>query len=245
MSYNAKRATRKSAKPVAVVKEKFVEANESRLNEFVPSPAQREFISTINENTITFCDSCAGSGKTSAALWTFCKQYLADRTKEIVIVRTPVEFTDDKIGFLPNALDAKLEPHFASARAILEDFLGKGRVESDLDKRIHFKVPNYLLGATISDSLILIDESQQMSPMILKLLLERVGENCVVVVAGSSHQLFETTSKRNALADALQRFFTITDDYVEPKYDMIGFHEFSVEDVMRSEIVKSVIKAYS
>lgn len=244
MSKNATRMRRKETLPVAA-KEKFTEASECKLKVFTPTASQKQLINTVRQNTLTFVDSPAGSGKSTTILWHFAKEYLLDHSKEIIVVRTPVEFCDDKIGYLPNSLEAKLEVHFASAKKILEDFLGKGRVASDLDQRLHFKIPNYMLGSTLTNSLVLIDEAQQLSPQILKLLLERIGEGSTVVVAGDSNQLFDAKGKRNGLADAIDRFFKIEDDWIVSKYDNVGFHEFSIQDIMRSEICKTVVTAYS
>jgi len=55
-------------------KEKFVaESLEKVTNSFVPSDEQKEFISKIHHNTITFVDSEAGSGKTSSTLYYFVR----------------------------------------------------------------------------------------------------------------------------------------------------------------------------
>ena len=148
----------------------------------------------------------------------------------------------DKLGFLPDDLASKVEPHFASTKRILEQLLNKCKVESDMDNRIFFKVPNFELGATWDNSLVLIDECQALQPMIMKLLLERIGINTRVVVAGDSSQLYATdASQRNGLKDALGRFF---DKEMNPLFDDVVFHRFGVQDVMRSEIVKTVITAY-
>lgn len=226
-------------------RQKYTEQAVEKLKIFTPTTSQKQLINTIRANTLTFVDSPAGSGKSSTVLWHFVKEYLLDAKKEIIVVRTPVEFTDDKIGFLPNDLLSKCEPHFASARKILEDFLGTGKVASDLEERIHFKIPNYMLGCTLTNSLVLIDEAQQMSPQILKLLLERIGEGSRVVVAGDSNQLFDARGKRNGLADAIDRFFKTEDGWIVPKYEDVGFHEFGIQDIMRSEIVKTVVTAYT
>jgi len=248
MSNNAKRLTRKKKMEDAIpphVKPKLNEQCTTRLlQSFTPTDSQKTLINKIRENTLTFCDSEAGTGKTSATLFHFCKEYIADPYKEIVIVRTPVEIGNDKIGFLPNGYGDKVAVHFASAREILEQFLGKSRVEADLGNRIHFKIPNYMLGSTISNSLVLIDEAQQLQPMILKLLLERTGLDTKVVIAGCSNQLYSTGKDRNALADALQRFFIFQDGEVYKKYDDVGYHEFDIEEIQRAEIVKTVIRAY-
>lgn len=246
MSKNAARLTRskKISDDKPIIKEKFAEHSE-KVKVFVPTASQKQLINTIKANTITFVDSVAGTGKSSSVLWHFVREYLANHSKQIIVVRTPVEFTDDKLGFLPSDLSAKIGVHFESAKNILEDFLGKGKFASDFEQRIHFKVPNYMLGSTFTDSLILIDEAQQMSPQILKLILERTGKGCKVVVAGASDQLFEVKGKRNGLSDAITRFFKEGDGWVVPKFKDVGFHEFGISEIMREEIVKTVVTAYS
>jgi phosphate starvation-inducible PhoH-like protein len=242
------RTTRKSKSDVqdsyVASNQKYAAKAVEKLKVFAPTASQKTLMNTIRANTLTFVDSPAGTGKSSTVLWHFVKEYLTDHNKQIIVVRTPVEFADDKIGFLPNDLNSKTEVHFAAAKKILEDFLGKGKVDSDLEERISFKIPNYMLGCTFTDSLVLIDEAQQMSPQILKLILERIGEGCKVVVAGDSNQLFESGGKRNGLADAIDRFFKVEDGFISSKYEDVGFHEFGVSEIMRSQIVKTVVAAY-
>lgn len=220
-------------------------ANTDRgLTDFVPTASQKQFINKIRENVITFVDSEAGTGKSSAVLWHYCKEYLLDKSKSIYIIRTPVEAGSDKIGYLPSDLSSKIAPHFSSSKVLLEQFLGKGRVEDDMEKRIFFKVPNFCLGATWNNCLILIDEVQQIQPIILKLLLERIGDNTKVVVAGCSSQLYVKEKDRNALADAISRFFVKEDGEHVAKYADMGYHEFDLEECHRADVVKSVIRGY-
>ena len=214
------------------------------LNEFVPTGSQKELINKIRSNVLTFVDSEAGTGKSSAILYHFCKEYLLDKAKQLIVIRTPVEAGEDRIGFLPSDLASKCAPHFASTKALLEQFLGKGVVETDMDHRIFFKVPNFCLGATYDNALILIDEAQQLQPIILKLLLERTGLNTTVVVAGCSSQLYVKEKNRNALADAIKRFFVDSEDGKQAKYKDMVFHEFDLEECHRADVVKDVIRGY-
>lgn len=222
-----------------------VARTEEKLKQFVPTESQKQMINKIRGNTITFVQAVAGVGKTAATLWYFCQEYLKDPSLKIVVIRTPVEIGNDKIGFLPDSLESKLSVHFASTQRILEDFLGKGKVAADMGKRIEFVAPNYMLGATLDNCLVLADECQQLSIPVLKLLLERIGKNCKFVVAGSNGQLYGNNGHdRNALLDAMQRFFIQRGNSFEPKYDGFAYHTFTIDDVQRSEIVKSVIRAY-
>jgi phosphate starvation-inducible protein PhoH and related proteins len=238
---NTRQAKQESGVPIKPKKESFIAQNNKGVSEFAPTASQRALTNKIRQNTLTVIDSEAGTGKSSAVLWHFCKEYIANNNLCIYVIRTPVEAGDDKIGFLPFSESEKLAVHFASARVLLEKFLGKGRVADDMEKRIFFKAPNYMLGHTIDNGLVLIDESQQISPLTMKLLLERIGKETKVVVAGCSSQIYSTDKKRNALADAINRFFT---EDKEPKYADMAYHEFDIEECHRADIVKDVIRAY-
>jgi len=226
-------------------KPKEVEKVKNNISKFIPTPKQERFIDLIDENVCTIVDSVAGVGKSSAALWYFCKQYLSDPTLQIIVVRTPVEIGLDKVGFLPNSLEDKLAVHFSSTRKILEQFLGKEKVEADLGKRIHFIPVNYSLGSTMDNSLVLLEEVQQWSYVMLKLMLERIGKNTKVVVAGSSDQLLGLSGNRDALKDCRNRFFNEVNGALESKYPDFAYFEFDVDDCQRSDFVKDVIRAYS
>lgn len=234
----------KEAQGTKPVVRKVFAGNESYgLYQFKLTESQQELQHKINHNTLTFVEGVAGSGKSVSILYTFAKEYLRDNTKQIIILRTPVEAGMDKIGALPDDYKAKTEPHFASTKKLLEQLLSRGKVETDMDHRIHFKIPNYVLGSTFDNSLILIDEAQQLQPQILKLLLERTGINSKIVVAGDNTQLYASNSKsRDALKDAIPRFF---DKEGNSRFGDVAYHKFGVQDIMRSEIVKTVVTAYT
>lgn len=221
-------------------KEHVVQGN---LNRFILTDVQKDLDAVISSNTITFLEAPAGTGKTSVVLHNYCKKYLMDKGQDILVIRTPVEAGEDKIGFLPDDKKAKLEPHFAAYRKILTDFLGP-KFNADFEKRIVFDIPNYQLGCTWDNKLVIIDEAQQLPSLILKLLLERIGVNTTVVVCGDPSQLY-SAGKRNGLTDAINRFTVETKDGRASKYESVGYFKMTADDVMRSDIVKTVIKAYS
>jgi phosphate starvation-inducible PhoH-like protein len=207
--------------------------------------SQNQLRNKIIENDLVICEGVAGTGKTLGTLYAFVKEYLADSTKKIIIVRTPVQVGADDVGHLPADLSAKVEFHFESTKKLLETLLNKGKVETDTGHRLQFKIPNFMLGATLDNSLVLVDEGQMLQPLILKMLLERIGENSKVVILGDSSQLYVNAKGRNALRDAIPRFFKDTPQGKVPKYKKVAYHAFDVEDVQRSEFVKTVIRAYS
>lgn len=227
-------------------KEKFVGNIPEGLSSFNPSVFQREFLDIVeySGHDIIFTDSHAGTGKTTAALYYAFKQLCTNPHMKLVLVRTPAEMGKDRIGFLPGEanLQDKLGPHFESAMKISKEMYGTNKFECDLDKKIFFTVPNYALGVTREDCIYIIDEAQLLEPLILKLLLERIGKGTKTIVLGSSSQLYaDDKTGRNALRDAYKRFFN--EDGTQ-KYNNIVKYTFPIDAVMRHDVVKTVIEAY-
>lgn len=218
---------------------------------FTLSNAQQKCLETIQNNTITFIEGKAGTGKSLGALYYAAKEYLTNPSMKIIVVRTPMEATlHDKVGFLPDDLKSKLEPHFASTKLLLEELLNPQKVQADMEgpyKRIQFLVPNFVLGATFDNSILIVDEAQTLNPVIMKLLLERIGVNSKMIVMGDPSQVYSSNKDRQGMRDAISKFFTIGEKGVvgEAKFDDIGYYQFSISDCMRSDIVKTVLEAYS
>ena len=225
--------------------------DENGWKKFQLSEAQKSCLKVIDSNIITFIESKAGTGKSFSALYHAVLQYLRDPTQRIIVIRTPMEATiHDKVGFLPSDLSDKLQPHFASTKALLEDLLTPQKVDADINgpyKRIQFLVPNFILGSTIDNATIVLDEAQTLNPVIMKLLLERIGENSKMIVLGDPSQVYSSNKDRQGMRDAISKFFKIDEKGVvgEAKYDDIGYYQFSIDDCMRSDIVKTVLQAYS
>lgn len=212
---------------------------------FQLSGAQQECLETIENNIITFVHGRAGVGKSLAAFYFAVKQYLNNPAMRIIVIRTPVEAGQDKIGFLPSDLKEKLEPHFSSTKLLLEQLLNPQKVQADIEgpyKRIQFLIPNFAIGTTWDNAIICIDEAQQIQPLIMKLLLERIGVNSKVIVMGDPSQVYSGDKNRQGMSDAISKFFD--KDTMESKYPDVGYFQFSIDDCMRSDIVKTVLQAY-
>ena len=238
------RKERASSGQVPIVKEKTF-SDSYGYTKFKLSETQQVFANKILANDMVVCSAPSGTGKSLATLHTFVKMYLQDPGKQIVVVRTPVESGLDKIGFLPSGISEKLEPHFASASMLLNKLLNKSKVEVDMDHRIHFKIPNYMLGSTFDNTLLLVDEAQEIPPLIMKLILERVGVHSKVVVLGDPSQRYATEKGRNGLSDVIDKFFDDEDGQKVQKFNSVDYHQFEIEDVQRSEFCKTVLRAYA
>ena len=102
-----------------------------------------------------------------------------------------------------------------------------------------------MLGATLDNSIVLIDEAQLMSPDTLKLLVERAGINTHVVVLGDIRQTYAIKKRPNGLKDLLDHLVP-EDEYGDrqPIVDFIGYVEMSSDDNKRSRLSKLMTDVY-
>ena len=210
------------------------------LNRFVPTQNQNQIVQSIYENTMSVVSGGAGTGKTSTVLHTFCKMYMSSKEHSIYVIRQPNEAGNlDKLGALPGELNEKCSPHFKAYEVILTEFLG-GKFKADFEKRIHFEPINYMLGRTLDNALIIVDEAQTVEPVLMKLMLERVGNNSKIVIVGDKSQIY-SGGKRGGLQHVIVQFF---DENEKPLIESAQYIRLTSEDVMRSEFCKAVVKRY-
>lgn len=184
-------------------------------------------------------------GKTTTVVWK-ALNLLGKGYRKIVFVKNPTEAGDDQIGFLTGNESSKLEPHFESMRGVFLDFMNKGKLESDeKNGNIQFKIPNFLLGATISDAIVILDECQTYSPNTLKLLMERVDDSCKLICLGDQFQQYSVKKRADGFTDLLNR---VTDVDGHGRYSiepLFKYVELTANENKRGAISKRVTELYS
>ena len=123
----------------------------------------------------------SGSGKTILALAAAIEQTVATKLYRRIIVTRSIQGLDEDIGFLPGTEEEKMEPWLGAItdnlEALhLEDENCKSSVEYVLAKvPLMFKSLNYIRGRSFQSSLIIIDESQNLTPHQIKTIVTRAG----------------------------------------------------------------------
>lgn len=222
--------------------EKNVETTpDYKLGNFTPTEKQSEIVRSIEQNDLTVVNGKAGTGKTSTALWTAIKKLKQGETRKIIFIKNPTEVGDDQIGFLTGDKKDKLSAHYATTKRIFHQFVSPGKLETDISNgKIELEIPNYALGATWDNAIVIIDEAQLMSPDTVKLLLERTGENTKVVLLGDVTQTYAVKNRQNGLADFVKR---VTVDGI-PKVDFIGYVTLESKENMRSRLSQFITELY-
>ena len=135
----------------------------------------------------------AGTRKTLIALAAGLKLCMEEEKYEKMIVTKPVVPMGQDIGFIPGSAEEKLRPWVQPIFDNLEFLFGKKgiRAEEYLKKRnlIEIEVLSYIRGRSIPDQLIIIDESQNLTPHEIKTIITRVGENSKIILTGDPEQI--------------------------------------------------------
>jgi len=135
----------------------------------------------------------AGTGKTLIALAAGLKLCMENKKFEKMIVTKPVVPMGQDIGFIPGSAEEKLRPWVQPIFDNLEFLFGKKGIKAEeyLRKRnlIEIEVLSYIRGRSIPDQLIIIDESQNLTPHEIKTIITRVGENSKIILTGDPEQI--------------------------------------------------------
>lgn len=228
-------------------KDKCKEHNEDNwnLDWFKPEGMQHEIIESINKNVFTLVNGPSGVGKTSTALWKALSALKNRDYAELVFAKNPTEAGDDKIGFLSGDEQDKLQAHYETTKLIFQNFMTTQKLENDLKQKIRLTIPNFLLGATFDNAIVLLDECQLMSKDTVKLLLERCGKHTKYVVMGDSRQRYAVSKRNDGFADLINKVTVEHQGIRVSKHpSMFGYVKLSRADNQRSEGSKFINKIY-
>jgi phosphate starvation-inducible protein PhoH len=228
-----------------IMSERAVNNEEYKLDWFKPTEKQKEIVYSMVENGLTIVSASSGCGKSTTAIWQGLRDLKAGKYKRILFIKSPTDSSDDAIGYLTGDAASKLEIHLRASRGIFSQFMSEAKLEMEEKRgRINFAIPNFIQGATFDDTLIIIDESQQLSPPILKLVMERVGEGSSVVVLGDKRQRYAYRKREDGFSFFVNLVTDIDDEGRYSKIENIGYVEMSAADNMRSELSKLVVALF-
>ena len=149
---------------------------------------QKEYIRTVAENVITFCQGVAGSGKSHIAVGLALEYLLDEKVKKIIITRPVVE-SGEKIGYLPGSAEEKLHPYLLPLLDEINYFIPAAQYANlKINNKIEIVPLGLMRGRNFHNCFIVADECQNASYDQLKMLLTRIGMNSKMVVTGDTSQ---------------------------------------------------------
>jgi predicted ribonuclease YlaK len=186
---------------------------------------------------------CAGTGKTFITLYNALREVLDERTpfEKIYLVRSLVATRE--IGFLPGSYEDKSDIYQIPYKNMVKYMF---QMPSDADfemlygnlksqETIKFWSTSFLRGTTLDNSIVIVDEFQNLSGHELDSIITRVGENSKIMFCGDASQSdLQKTNERNGIVDFMN---------ILRKMNSFDIIEFGVEDIVRSGLVKEYIIA--
>lgn len=149
---------------------------------------QKEAKAKILDSTITLLAGSAGSGKTLLACnvaldGLFNKQY-----DKIIITRPTVSKED--IGFLPGDMREKMDPWVQPIYQNFYSLYGKEKMQKYFDEeKIEIVPVSFMRGRTFLDSMIIVDEAQNVTHGQMEMIVSRIGVRSKMVICGDDHQI--------------------------------------------------------
>lgn len=185
---------------------------------------------------ILFCDGPAGSSKTYCAVYVALTMLKEKKIDEIIYIRSIVESATRKLGSLPGEVDEKFKPWSIPLIEKCDELVGKQLTNVLFDNEHIKSIPvNFLRGSTFANSVVIVDEAQNLEHSELVTILTRFGRNCKLFVIGDTQQsdIFD----KSGFAKIMNAFNT--DD--SRNNGIHAFH-FTEEDITRSKLLKFIVK---
>ena len=153
------------------------------------SEEQKNAKKEILNHPFNFLVGKAGSGKTLLAVQVALDQFFKRQYNKIIITRPTVSTEDN--GFLPGSEKEKLEPWLVPIKSNMRKVYNKpdklekmeDQEEIELVSLAHFR------GRTFDDSIIIIDEFQNLTKSQFSMALGRLGKGSMMIFCGDYQQI--------------------------------------------------------
>jgi phosphate starvation-inducible protein PhoH len=198
------------------------------------TPAQEDAFESYQSGQNVLLHGVAGTGKTFISLYLALADVLKRRHYDSVTIFRSIVPTRD-MGFLPGNQKEKSKAYESPYYGLCTDLFGRGDAYDILKstKKIDFQSTSFLRGTTINNSVIIVDECQNMTFHELDSIITRLGENCRLIVCGDYQQ---SDLLHNSDRNGIKSFMKIIKGMQQ--FDAV---EFSAVDIVRSPLVKSYI----
>lgn len=182
-----------------------------------------------------FLHGSAGTGKSFIAIYLALREIFSSQSpfKKLIIVRSLVQTRE--MGHLPGSDKDKMKVYEAPYHPICAELFNRGDAYTLLKQKgiIEFMSTSFIRGITLNDSIVLVDECQNLNANEMHSIMTRVGNHCKIVFAGDIRQT--DLNKRKELS-GISDFITIIS-----RMNCFEFVEFDEDDIVRSALVKNYI----
>ena len=157
---------------------------------------QKEAKAKILKSTITLLAGSAGSGKTLLACQIALEKLFMRECDKIIITRPTV--SKEEIGFLRGDLREKMDPWVQPIYQNMYALYDKVKIEKLIsDGAIEIVPVSFMRGRTFLDSVVIVDEAQNVTHEQMQMIVTRIGLRSKMIVCGDDHQV-DLKSKRDS-----------------------------------------------
>lgn len=201
------------------------------------SERQKEIIARFldRDTKVLLLKGPAGTSKTTLAM--YCGLTLLNRRRisDLVLVRSAVESSDSKLGFLPGDIAEKFNVYLTPFHDKFEELLCKAQLDRlEKDNRLTICPINFARGLHFSAKFVCADEVQNFSRREIHTLMSRIGEFSKVFLCGDPEQSDLPLGKSGF--NIVYELFNND----EAKKHGIYCMELGEEDIVRSELCKFI-----
>ncbi len=201
------------------------------------TPRQQRYVEAMRSESkpLVFGVGPAGTGKTFLAV-TAAVEALRNGLVDKIIVTRPAVEAGERLGFLPGALEEKVDPYL---QPIWDAFRSQMRDEELKQRREQNKIEvapiAFMRGRTLTNAFVIVDEAQNATIQQMKMVLTRLGQGSQMVVTGDPSQIDLPNERASGLGHALS---------ILDKMRRIEVVRFTAQDVMRHDLVAEIVEAY-
>jgi len=228
-------ATQAEAEPLDKLVETKIVCSPRRPPIVAKTEGQHAYICAIQTHDMVLGVGPAGTGKTYLAMAMAVAALKAEHVNRIILTRPAVE-AGEALGFLPGDLREKIFPYLRPLYDALHDMLEPDEIQKHLDRGVIEIAPlAYMRGRTLNHAFVVLDEAQNTTTEQMFMFLTRLGADSKCVITGDITQIDLPGHKRSGLVEALDALKEVSG---------IGLCLFEESDVIRHELVQSIIRAY-
>ncbi len=198
---------------------------------------QREYLKKLKDDEagLVFGTGPAGTGKTFLAVAIGASELKSGKRERLIVARPAVE-AGEQLGFLPGALEDKVDPYMLPIWDALDELLGVQEVIRRKErKEIEVAPLAFMRGRTLKNAFVIIDEAQNATIPQMKMVLTRLGRGSRMVVTGDPSQTDLPNRSPSGLAHGMKIL-----DGVEG----VSQAALTTKDVVRHDLVARIVSAY-
>ena len=165
------------------------------------SPEQKAAKQAILHHPYNFIVGKAGSGKTLLACQIALDMFFKRMINKIIITRPTVSTEDN--GFLPGSEKEKMEPWLVPIRSNMRKIYNKPLIldKMEKDESIELVSLAHFRGRTFENSIIIVDEFQNLTRAQFKMALGRLGNGSTMIFCGDNQQIDLKDKNYSAIHD--------------------------------------------